>query len=103
METPAAEVVKCNNCKCWRAPADFIGKRGNPVKKCVNCRLKEERYKSKEEVREKTRLLHQEKRYDIEYRAKKRAENEEEYLRKNAEMKKKYRDKLKAEKEANDN
>lgn len=83
--------IKCSNCKCWREPMNFIGKKGNTVKRCQKCREKDDRQKQKPDVREKRNEKQKEKKYYIAYREKKREENEEAYLAHNAEIAKAWR------------
>ena len=83
--------VKCTNCKCWRIPDEYIGARGGIVKCCKKCRDKDILQKNKPEqilIRNKRQC---EKQYYKAYREKKREENEEEYLKHNAEIQKNWR------------
>jgi hypothetical protein len=82
---------KCNNCKCWREPSSFIGKKGLSVKTCMKCREKDAKQKKKPEVVETRKKRQNEKKYYIAHREKKRAENEEEFLKHNAEVVKAWR------------
>ena len=88
-----AEVVKlrCTNCKCWRESKDYIGKNNQPVKRCTKCRDKDNRQKKKPDVIEKRNVRQNEKKYYIDHRIKKREENEEEYLKHNAEIARNWR------------
>lgn len=81
---------KCTNCKCYRIEADFIGKSGGIVKRCLKCREKDAKQKKRPDVIEKRNKRQNEKKYYIKYREKKRAENEEDYLKHNAENMKKW-------------
>lgn len=83
--------VKCTNCKCWREPADYIGKKGNIVKRCLKCREKDDRQKKLPHVRDKRNEVQREKKYYVAFREKKREENEEAYLAHNAEIAKNWR------------
>jgi hypothetical protein len=87
--------VQCNNCKCWRHPDDYIGKKGTIVKRCVKCREKDNRQKNKPEIREKRNNRDKEKKYYVAYREKKRQEDEEAYLSHKANIAKIWRDKNK--------
>ncbi len=87
------EKTKCTNCNCWRDfPDDYIGAKGNIVKRCTKCRIKDNKQKQRPEVKEKRNERQREKGYYKTYRAKKREENEEEFLKHNAEIQKKWRD-----------
>ena len=86
---------QCTNCKCWRLPTDFIGKRGNPVKRCIKCRDKDDRQKKRPEVREKKNKLMKEKQYYKEHRQKKREQDETAFLAHNAKVAKEWRSKNK--------
>jgi hypothetical protein len=81
---------KCTNCKCYRIEADFIGKSGNVVKRCLKCRQKDAKQKKRPDIIEKRNKRQNEKKYYIKHREKKRAENEEEYLKNNAENMRKW-------------
>lgn len=98
MDTPSNTVNKdgkrkCSNCKCWREPTDFIGAKGNEVKRCVKCREKDNKQKKKPEVIEKRKEFSKEKKYYQVYRDKKKAEDEEGYRKHCAEKMKEWRDK----------
>ena len=80
-----SDKVQCSNCKCWRIPGDYIGKTGRIVKTCVKCRDKDARTKKRPEVIEKHNQLQRERNYSAISRAKKREENESEFLASNAE------------------
>lgn len=82
--------IQCSNCKCWREPDSYQGKRGI-VKRCLKCREKDTKQKQKPEVREKRNQRQSEKKYYIAYRENKRKENEEEFLKHNAEIMKQWR------------
>lgn len=84
--------IQCTNCKCWRNPEDYIGKKGNTVKRCTKCREKDSRQKDKPHIREIRNERGKEKKYYVAYREKKREENEEAYLAHNAEMARKWRE-----------
>ena len=84
---------QCTNCKCWREPTDFIGVKGDIVKRCLKCREKDKRQGKRPEVRERKNALQREKKYYQDYRERKRAENEEEYLAHNAEIASTWRNK----------
>lgn len=99
MEPEYVEKQKCTSCKCWRELQDYVGKRGNPVKQCITCRERDAKQKQKPEIKEKALVRQRDKKYYVEYRNKKREEDEEAYLQHNAEMIKKWRDK-KAEQNA---
>lgn len=86
------ELIKCTNCKVSRERNDFIGKFGNVVKRCLKCREKDSKQKKRPDVIEKRNKRQNEKKYYIKYREKKRAENEEKYLKHNAEVAKIWRD-----------
>lgn len=89
------EKTKCSNCKCWRESDDFIGKNGNTVKRCKKCREKDDRQKSKPEVKEKRREIQKEKKYYVAYREKKKQEDIDAYRKHNAELMKAWRNKNK--------
>lgn len=81
---------QCTNCKCYRIESDFIGKSGNVVKRCLKCREKDAKQKKRPDIIEKRNKRQNEKKYYIKHREKKREENEEKYLKKNAETMKKW-------------
>jgi hypothetical protein len=85
------EKIKCTNCKCWRIPSDYIGKAGGIVKRCLKCREKDKKRKELPENRNKTNKRQNEKKYYQTYRINKKKENEEEFLKHNAEMAKIWR------------
>lgn len=89
--TNTQELVKCSNCKVSRTPENFIGKTGKTVKTCLKCREKDDRQKKRPDVIEKRNARGREKQYYKAYREKKREENEEEYLKHNAEIAKNWR------------
>lgn len=76
--------IRCTNCKCWREPASYVGKRGDVVKRCVKCREKDARQKKRPDVILKRNERYKQKRYDIAWREKKRNEDEAAFLRRNA-------------------
>jgi hypothetical protein len=82
---------KCTNCKCWRDPNDFVGAKGNEVKRCQKCRAKDAKSKQRPEVVEKRKELQKEKKYYIAYREKKKEEDEEAFKKHNAEVMKQWR------------
>lgn len=82
---------RCTNCKCWRVPAEYVGARGGAVKRCIKCRDKDDRQKKRPDVREKRNARQSEKQYYKAHRAKKRAEDEERYLKHNAAVIKAWR------------
>jgi hypothetical protein len=81
---------KCTNCKCYRIESEFIGKSGGVVKRCFKCREKDTKQKKRPDIIEKRNKRQNEKKYYIKYREKKRAENEEDYLKHNSENMKKW-------------
>ena len=81
---------KCTNCKCYRLVSDFIGKSGGIVKRCLKCREKDAKQKKRPDVIEKRNKRQNEKKYYIKHREKKREENEQDYLKHNAENMKKW-------------
>lgn len=87
--------VRCTNCKCWREKDAYIGKKGGIVKRCLICREKDARQKSKEEVKAKRNIRNKEKQYYNTYRKNQREKDEEGYLAHNAEVAKLWRDKNK--------
>lgn len=89
-----SDIVKkqCTNCKCWRIPSDFIGAKGNEVKRCKKCRDKDTKQKKKPEVIERRNEVQRERKYYQVYRDRKRAEDEEAYKKKCAEASKVWRD-----------
>jgi hypothetical protein len=87
--------IRCTNCKCWRDPDSYIGKKGNVVKRCLKCREKDAKQKQKPNVVEKRNERAKEKQYYKTHREKKRAEDEEAFLRHNAQKAKEWRDKNK--------
>jgi hypothetical protein len=84
--------IKCTNCKCNRNETEFIGKSGNIVKRCLRCREKDVKQKKRPAVIEKRKQKQNENKYYIKYRQKRRSENEENYLKLNAETMKKWRE-----------
>jgi hypothetical protein len=82
----------CTDCKKSRSPENFIGKSGQKVKTCLICREADSKRKSRPDQREKTRIRNSEKQYSTTSRAKRRAENEQEYLNKNAKVHKIWTD-----------
>ena len=92
MDINRDQLVKCTNCKVPREQHNFIGKSGNIVKRCLKCREKDEKQKKRPDVIEKRNQRQNEKKYYIKCREKKREENEEEYLKHNAEIAKNWRD-----------
>lgn len=79
------EKQKCTNCKCNRLTNDFIGIKGNILKRCVKCRDKDSKRKLRPDIQEKARIRNNTNKYYIKHRENKRLENEEEYLKHNAE------------------
>ena len=67
---------KCTNCKCNRLSSDFIGVKGNVLKRCIKCREKDSKRKLRPDVMEKNRVRNNEKQYYKKYREEKRATNE---------------------------
>lgn len=88
----AEQKQRCTNCKCWRLPEDFIGARGDTVKRCKKCRDKDGAQKKKDHVREKRNAKQREMKYYEVYREKKRAEDEGAYLARNAEVMRAWRE-----------
>lgn len=86
---------KCTNCKVNRDTNDFIGKAGQPVKRCNKCRLKEEKRSKRPDIKNKKNEKQRVSKYYKKRRDKKRAENEELFLKNNAENAKIWRDKNK--------
>lgn len=84
------EKNKCTNCKCYRNQSDFIGKKGDIVKRCLKCREKDAKQKKRPDIIEKRNERQRDKKYYVKYRENKRNENEEEYLKHNAENMKKW-------------
>lgn len=83
--------VQCTNCKCWRIQNDYIGKSSDIVKRCLKCRNKDSKRKALPENRNKTNKRQNDKKYYQTHRIKKREENEEEFLKHNAEIAKIWR------------
>ncbi len=83
----------CTNCKRSLNKSEFIGVKGNNVRRCKRCRDKDARQKQRPEVKEKRNERQKEKQYYKKYREKKRGENEEEFLRHNAEVAREWRNK----------
>ena len=83
--------TKCNNCACWRIPEDFIGVKGVPVKRCKKCREKDNNQKKKPETVLVRNERQREKQYYKVHREKKRNEDEEAFLKHNAEVQKSWR------------
>lgn len=81
----------CSNCRVVRDISEFVGKKGDIVKRCLKCREKDAKQKQKPEVREKRNARGREKAYYKKYRERKRDENEEEFLQHNAEVMKEWR------------
>jgi hypothetical protein len=92
MEPQTEQLVKCTNCKVSRTQENFIGKRGDTVRQCLKFLDKDYKQKKRPEVIEKRNERSKEKKYYVKYRENKREENEEEYLRHNAETAKNWRD-----------
>lgn len=94
LQQPAAPEGKvCTTCRRYKDMSQFKGKRKDGiVKQCQDCRDTDARNKSKPEIREKRLAQHREKKYYQAHREKKRNENEEEYLRSNANRMKTWRD-----------
>lgn len=84
--------AKCNNCKCWRNPVDYVGVKGDIVKRCSKCREKDARQKKKPEVVKKRNELQREKQYYKAHRERKREEDEEAFLAHNAAIAREWRD-----------
>jgi hypothetical protein len=82
---------QCSNCRVVREINEFIGKKGDIVKRCLKCRDKDAKQKQKPEVREKRNARGKEKAYYKKYRERKREENKEEFLQNNAEVMKEWR------------
>jgi predicted sulfurtransferase len=55
------EKTRCTNCKCHRVTADFIGKSGNIVKRCLKCREKDAKQKKRPDIIEKRNKRQNEK------------------------------------------
>lgn len=88
---PQQELFKCSGCMRVPRPAEhFIGKSGNQVKTCTECRAKDAKQAQKPEVRERKNEFQRGKGYDAKHRAKKREEDEEAYLAHNAELMRAY-------------
>jgi hypothetical protein len=85
------QLQKCTACKVSRDLGCFIGKNGKPVKTCNKCREKDDKQKQRPDVIEKKNQRNNERQYYKDYREKKRNENEEEYLRHNAEVARAWR------------
>jgi len=83
--------IQCTNCKVFRDEHNFIGKSGDRVKRCLKCREKDDRQKKRPDIVEKRNERNKEKKYYVQYRENKRNENEEEYLKHQAEIAKKWR------------
>lgn len=64
--------IRCSNCPCWRAPEDFVGVRGGPVRRCLRCRVKDDRQKQRPVQIERRRARHRERKYYIRSAAAKR-------------------------------
>ena len=80
---------KCTNCSRGPQPlSEFASARDASVlvKRCAKCRAKDDKRKSKPEVRDKVIARDREKKYYEKYREKKMAENGEEFRRHNAEV-----------------
>lgn len=86
------ELVKCTNCKVLRKQENYIGKKGNIVKRCIKCREKDAKQKKKPDVIEKRNKRQNEKKYYKAYRDKKRDKDEDAYLKHNAEIYKNWRE-----------
>lgn len=87
---------RCTNCKCFRKLSCFIGKKGDMVKRCQKCRDKDSRQKKRPDVAAKRNARAKEKNYAKIHRDRKRAENEEQFLRQNNERNKQWRHNNKA-------
>lgn len=87
------EIPLCSNCKrVKREACDFIGDDGKQKKTCKKCRDKGKKYKKTQEQIDKKNEKSREKKYYQKYRERKRNENEEDYLKRNSENAKKWRD-----------
>ncbi len=84
--------VRCKNCKCWREKEMFRGARGKVVAACSKCRAKDARQKQKPYIVQSRNERQREKKYYVAYRNKKRSQDEEGYLRYNADRMKEWRD-----------
>jgi len=85
------QTQKCTNCRVTRSLDNFIGKSGDIVKRCLKCREKDAKQKQRPEVINKKNKRQNKKKYYKKYRENKKAENEEEFLKRNAEVHKKWR------------
>jgi hypothetical protein len=85
-------LVKCTHCKVSRTQENFIGKRGDVVKRCLKCRNNDDKQKKRPEVVEKRNQKQRETKRYVKCRENKRQEDEEEFLRHNAETAKNWRD-----------
>jgi hypothetical protein len=83
--------IKCTNCPRWQDPSQFVGKKGDVVRRCMKCRLNDDKKKKKPETREKHKERMRATRPDIKYRGAKREADERGFLRRNADVMKAYR------------
>jgi hypothetical protein len=86
------ELQKCTHCKVSRPIDQFVGKTGTPVKRCLKCRETDERQKKRPDLVEKRNQHQREVKRYVKYRENKRNQNEEEYLKHNAEIATKWRE-----------
>lgn len=89
------EPPKLKKCSCTRAPQpldQFLDKNGKEVATCLKCREKQRKHDKKPERREAHNKLHNEKRYDIEWRAKQLEERPEEFRQHNNHIHRQWRE-----------
>ena len=91
----AENMQKCSKCKVSRHIDNFIGKKNNPVKICLKCRERDEIQKQRPDIIEKRKEYCKKAKNYQKYRERKREENEEEFLKHNAEIAKKWRERNK--------
>jgi hypothetical protein len=81
---PKGTGKQCSHCKVFRLQDNFIGKSGNIIKRCLNCRERDEIHKKQPAIALKINKHQREARRDIKYRENKRAKDEDAYLKNNA-------------------
>lgn len=86
-----SELFKCSGCMRVARPAEcFVGKNGQQVKTCNECRAKDAKQSAKPEVRERKNAFQKGKDYSAKHRAKKRAEDEKGFLEHNPKVMAEY-------------
>lgn len=86
------EKKRCSGCTTQKSLEKFIGKLGQPVKTCLECRKKDAIRSKRPDVQEKARVRNSEKQYSQKHRAKQKEADPVAYNKKNAGNAKRYRD-----------